>query len=174
MSVTPQQFQEMERRVTKTRAPIPDPEASRAAGAWPWPILPLQAFTVLEFDYAGTPVGKPRMSQRDKWRKRPVVLRYRAFADGLRAAAGPLPAQQPDAVFVTALISMPMSWSKKKQLSMNGKPCRSRPDIDNIIKAIADSLFDEDCCIWLALAVKYWCLAGGDGLNVKVLYAKPG
>ena len=31
-----------------------------------------------------TPVSKPRMTQRDKWKKRPCVLRYRAYCDALR------------------------------------------------------------------------------------------
>ena len=30
------------------------------------------------------PVAKPRMTQSDKWRERPAVVKYRAFADELR------------------------------------------------------------------------------------------
>ena len=29
-------------------------------------------------------MGKPRMTQRDKWKKRPCVLRYHAFRDKMR------------------------------------------------------------------------------------------
>ena len=31
--------------------------------------------------YDITPVPKPRQTQRDKWKRRDVVMRYRAFAD---------------------------------------------------------------------------------------------
>ena len=35
-------------------------------------------------EYPIIPLGKPRMTQRDKWAKRPAVLRYRAFKDECR------------------------------------------------------------------------------------------
>ena len=38
-----------------------------------------------------TPIGKPRMTQRDRWKKRPPVVRYHAFKDQLRACLVPLP-----------------------------------------------------------------------------------
>lgn len=31
--------------------------------------------------YIITPVPKPRQTQADKWKQRPAVMRYRAFAD---------------------------------------------------------------------------------------------
>ena len=34
--------------------------------------------------YDITPCPKPRQTQSDKWKKRPPVLRYRAFADEVR------------------------------------------------------------------------------------------
>lgn len=33
------------------------------------------------------PLPKPRMTQRDRWAKRPAVLRYRAFCDEVRLRA---------------------------------------------------------------------------------------
>lgn len=36
-------------------------------------------------EYPIVPVPKPRMTQRDKWQKRPAVMRYRAFCDEVRA-----------------------------------------------------------------------------------------
>ncbi|WP_336242107.1 RusA family crossover junction endodeoxyribonuclease [Enterobacter cloacae] len=32
--------------------------------------------------YIITPVGKPRMTRRDKWKQRPPVMRYRMAMDG--------------------------------------------------------------------------------------------
>ncbi len=51
-------------------------------------------------------VGKPRMTQRDKWKKRPCVLRYRAFADELRLKVGPID-RVPYCVSWSAYIAMP-------------------------------------------------------------------
>lgn len=169
MAITPEQFRSLEVRLQKnqkTVAPLP------TTGLWPWPCLPLAEFTLREFDFHGPPVGKPRMTQRDVWKKRPIVLRYHVFKDALRAAAGEMP-PGPDAVIVTAHVPMPPSWSKKKQAELAGKPCRQKPDWDNIGKAVCDTLFEEDACIWCGATVKYWCPAGQEGLNVKVLYAKP-
>jgi Holliday junction resolvase RusA-like endonuclease len=136
-----------------------------------WPVLALARFTVREFCCRGTPVGKPRMTRRDKFLHRPCVMRYRAFADGLREAAGSLPGA-PDILLVTAHVPMPPSWSGKKKGQMQGQPCRQTPDWDNIGKAVSDALFAQDSSIWLGLTAKYWCRAEEARVQVKILYAK--
>ena len=40
---------------------------------------------ILYFSVKGTPVPKPRMSQRDRWQHRPAVARYREYVDEIRA-----------------------------------------------------------------------------------------
>lgn len=167
----------MERRLERPRVASAAAAAEfvgiRSAACFvpPCPSLPDQ-YTTTEFFYYGNPLGKPRMTQRDKFRKRPCVLRYRAFADGLRAAAGEL-APDPAAVLVTAFLAMPQSWSQRKQAEMNGAACRSRPDGDNIFKACADALFGEDSCIWISYVAKFWTLPGQECLRVKIFYVKP-
>ncbi len=84
-------------------------------------------------EYAITPVPKPRMTQRDKWKKRPVVLRYHAFKDEVRAAGVELEESGQHIIFV---LPMPKSWSKKKQREMVGKPHQQKPDKDNLEKAL--------------------------------------
>jgi Holliday junction resolvase RusA-like endonuclease len=177
MPITQQAYEIMRRRTERNRrviadpAPAPAPEpAPEPTNAWPWPALPPCHFTVHEFDYLGDPVGKPRMTQRDRWQKRPCVLRYRAFADALREAAGS-PPPNPDMVMVDAHIAMPASWSDKKKRAMAGKPCRSTPDHDNISKACCDVLFKQDAGIWLGLTVKFWAFL--PSLHVKILYVQP-
>jgi Holliday junction resolvase RusA-like endonuclease len=176
MGVTPEQFREMELRSEANRhkglAVRSSPaHISTLVTEWPWPLLPLAKYVTTEFVFQGKPIGKPRQTHRDQWQKRPCVLRYRAFADAIRAAAGNLP-PEPDIVLVTAYIPMPPSWSKKKKDALAGQPCRQKPDWDNIGKACCDALFDEDACIWLGLTAKYWCREGQERLSVKVLYAK--
>lgn len=73
----------------------------------------------MNFSYDITPVPKPRQTQRDRWKKRGSVLRYRNFADEVRLMKVPLPEAGAHIIFH---IPMPMSWSKKKKAEMNGKP----------------------------------------------------
>ena len=103
------------------------------------------------------PVPKPRMTQRDKWAKRPSVLRYRDFCDKLRQHNAILNASGSEIIFV---IPMPKSWSEKKKAEMAHKPHQQRPDIDNLVKAVLDALHDEDCHIWSITATKIWGYCG--------------
>lgn len=114
-------------------------------------------------------MGKPRMTQRDKWKKRPCVIRYRLYCDKIREAAGTIP-ENPLAVHIKAFIGMPGSWSKKKKVEMIGMRHRAKPDWDNIGKAICDALFDEDSCIAVGIAEKFWCMEGQDRTEVRVIY----
>src|SRR5579885_810451 len=116
---------------------------------------------VISFLVVGDPMGKPRMTQRDVWKKRPVVLRYRDYCDRIREAAPTaLPSMDVYAVEVTAHIAMPQSWSLKKKAAMDGEICRQRPDWDNIGKAVCDALFKEDSGIADGRTIKFWCLEG--------------
>jgi Holliday junction resolvase RusA-like endonuclease len=102
-----------------------------------------------------TPIGKPRMTQRDKWKKRPCVVKYRAFADELRAKVGPIEGK-PSCVSWIAYIPMPKSWSKKKREAMHLQLHDQKPDRDNIDKAILDTLFEDDKSIAAGEIVKVW------------------
>lgn len=162
-----------QRASVKRAAPVAEPAQSGSPGSVePFLQLNLGLFTVREFTAAVKPVGKPRMTRRDKFRQRPIVMRYREFADNLRAAVGELP-PNPDIVLVTAFTTMPTSWSERKKVLYDGKPCRQKPDWDNIAKAVCDALFEDDSCIWLGLTAKYWCRAGQEKVQLKILYAKP-
>ena len=108
--------------------------------------------------YDITPVPKPRMTQRDKWQKRPAVLRYREFCDQVRAAGIEIKQQGSE---ITFYLPMPKSWSKKKRQEMDGQPHKQKPDLDNIIKALLDAVHDEDCEVWSLAAEKRWSEKGG-------------
>lgn len=101
-----------------------------------------------------TPMGKPRMTQRDKWKKRPVVMRYRDFCDELRLLMRDFPL--PDAISLQFVMPMPKSWSKKKRAALNGKPHQQRPDGDNLAKAVLDALYAEDSTIHTLHITKTW------------------
>lgn len=57
---------------------------------------------------------------------------------------------------ITFFMPMPKSWSKKKKKQFHGFLCQSRPDLDNLLKAFADSLTSEDKYIANISATKRW------------------
>jgi Holliday junction resolvase RusA-like endonuclease len=121
------------------------------------------------FVVPGPPMGKPRMTQRDKWQKRPAVLRYRDYCDRIRAASKTLP-KDVYGVIVQAHIAMPDSWSKKKKEEHCGTAHRQRPDWDNIAKSVGDALFKEDSVLAGGTCWKYWCRSGDERTVIRVLY----
>ena len=102
------------------------------------------------------PMGKPRMTQRDKWAKRPAVLRYRSFADEIRLRVGNKIPGDIYRLSWVAYLPMPKSWSKKKKAEMAGQPNRQKPDLDNICKGIYDSLLKDDSGIAFGCMEKRW------------------
>lgn len=107
------------------------------------------------------PVGKPRQTQSDRWKKRPVVMRYRAYADELREKWSQETEEAvPDSLFLIFQIPMPGSWSAKKKAAMMGTPHQQKPDIDNLVKAFLDALCEDDSYVWRVVAVKQWAYTG--------------
>lgn len=109
-----------------------------------------------------TPVAKPRQTRADVWKKRPAVMKYRAFADKLRAEAkrtGLVPVA--DGMEMIFYLPMPASWSKKKRQKMSHAPHQQKPDLDNLVKAVFDALCADDSHIWRLRGVsKRWAHEG--------------
>lgn len=101
----------------------------------------------------GAPIGKPRMTRSDKWRKRPCVMKYRAWADHARLCVlqqvGKLPpAAQVIQLQMVAQFEPPLKIGRRKlhaneRAVMYGLPHREKPDWDNIAKC-QDSLYEDD------------------------------
>jgi Holliday junction resolvase RusA-like endonuclease len=104
------------------------------------------------------PFPKPRMTARDKWKGRPVVLRYNGWKDALRIELAKLGINDLPAAYIhfTFHVSMPDSWSAKKRNEQDGKPHLCRPDIDNYLKAILDCIWVNDSHIWDIRGTKIW------------------
>ena len=113
------------------------------------------------------PIGKPRMTQRDRWKQRPVVLKYHSFCDILRLYSAPF--QKTESLTMIFEVPMPKTWSKKKKIQMEGKPHQSKPDIDNLVKAVLDAFFEEDKQIYRIKAAKFWKVKGS--ILIKEDYA---
>lgn len=103
-------------------------------------------------EYTITPVAKPRMTQSDKWNKRPACMKYWAFRDECRGKA----LEIPDKSRVCFIIPFPKSWSQAKREEMYYQPHTQKPDIDNLIKAVLDAVYDDDSTISEIHAKKIW------------------
>lgn len=103
------------------------------------------------------PLPKPRMTQKDRWAKRPAVMRYRTFCDEVRLKRLQLPS---NGSHVTFVLPMPASWSKKKRAASAGQPHQQKPDVDNLMKALMDALYDDDSGVWDVRISKIWGESG--------------
>lgn len=118
----------------------------------------------LSFVVPGPPIGKPRMTQQDKWKvgskARPCVAKYRNWADLCRLSFREVGGMPESAIVMdlswVAMFVPPRTWSKKKKLAAIGTIHRSKPDRDNIDKAVLDSLFKDDSGIGGGTIEKYW------------------
>ena len=118
---------------------------------------------IITISINGDPPGKPRMTQRDKWAKRPCVVRYREWCDkARRVLEGPLPpSKMVESLEITAFFDVPKSWTKKRKVQAIGTPHRAKPDLDNIFKAVSDVFWpDDDSGIAVATTKKIWSERG--------------
>lgn len=123
----------------------------------------------IKFTIFGDPVGKPRQTRSDKWKKRPCVMRYRSWADIARASV-------PKSVDLglyreisfIAWIGFPKSYSKKRMALLFGSPHFEKPDVDNVAKSLLDALFPEDKNIWKFSGEKRWDDCGGARIEVEL------
>lgn len=103
-----------------------------------------------------TLMGKPRMTRRDKWQKRPAVMRYRAICDEMRLSGLKLPTR----FVLIAFLPMPASWSKREKAAMSGQPHQVKPDSDNVTKLAMDALSPSDEHHWDGRCIKLWGYSG--------------
>ena len=121
----------------------------------------MRQLVVIDID----PCPKPRLTQRDKIPRlqTPAAKRYFQWKQAFQLQLKKRSIKKIDHdgfVQVEFHISVPNSWSKKKKLKMHGEAHRSRPDIDNLLKALLDSVYSEDAKIYSIKAKKIWSHVG--------------
>ncbi len=119
--------------------------------------------------YEITPITKPRMTQRDKWKGRKCVLDYFRYRDRVKELGIDVKDGGTHIVFV---VPMPASWSKKRKVQFNGLPhCGTlnkakANDFDNLCKALTDAIFykhpgfKDDSHVWDVRISKLWGCRG--------------
>lgn len=118
---------------------------------------------IKHYDIPVNPNTKPRMTKRDKWKHRPCVDQYYGFKDQIKLHANLLGLQTlPDSIeSLIFVIQMPESWSEVKKMKHDRMPHKQKPDCDNFLKALMDSLCKEDKSIWhFGLLEKRWGRTG--------------
>lgn len=110
-----------------------------------------------------TPMGKPRMTQSDKWKKRPIVMKYRAFENEVVLQAKQQGYELTEVLNAKFVIPYPKSYLKKngelrKRFAhlTEGTPHKLKPDVDNLVKAIMDSLSKDDRFVHTINCNKVW------------------
>jgi Holliday junction resolvase RusA-like endonuclease len=105
----------------------------------------------------GPAMGAVRQTQADRWKQRPAVLAYRAWCDLARACAGVVPpAECVEEIRITAYYVPPESWSKRQRAAAIGGKMRTKPDWDNIGKAVCDALWKQDEALGDAVVKRRW------------------
>ena len=113
--------------------------------------------------YDITPTTKPRMTQKDKWKGRACVLKFFRFRDRVKELGITIPDSRSHVIFV---VPMPESWSDKKKHAFNASAHQGaldktvKNDLDNLQKALFDSMFKDDSHIWDVRMSKIWGYTG--------------
>lgn len=110
--------------------------------------------------YPIEPTPAPRQSRRDSWDPSKAVQAYRAFRD--EVAWRKLELYEPF-FHVVFLIPVFPSWWAKKQRDHYGQPHESKPDADNLAKALIDAVHrhDDDAHRWTYATSKLWSPSPG-------------
>ena len=142
------------------------PETRAAANAAPWAREPVperepyrgKPDQLGRMVYPIKPVAKPR--PRVTANGTYVPKEYKTFKRTVKAYGVLLPAEGYHVIFV---LPMPRSWSKTKKAAMYGTKHESKPDRDNLEKALLDACMAEDSAAWDGRTSKIW---GYEGLIV--------
>ena len=94
------------------------------------------------FEILGQPVAKqrPRMARNGRVYTPAKTVAFEKAVRSIAAPHFPAPLHGPVKVTVWATFQPPVSWTKKKTAANMNRPHTQRPDLDNIAKAICDSL----------------------------------
>lgn len=114
----------------------------------------------------GDPVGKPRQTRRDRWKIRPCVAQYRAWADLARLTVWGKTHKKtltkPTMLTVRAFFTPP---AKEHRVGPHTVKC----DADNILKSVMDALFLNDQMVYKASIEKLWSDGSSPRVEVEIV-----
>lgn len=127
----------------------------------------------IKFTIPGPPVPKPRMTQADKWQKRPCVVKYWQWAETARMSflqvypGVELPGC-PSTIVMRFYLPFPPSYSMKKRRMLAGALHRETPDLLNLGKAAEDALWPQDKGLAREVLSKWWDDGGGPRTEIEI------
>ncbi|MFW6272887.1 MAG: RusA family crossover junction endodeoxyribonuclease [bacterium] len=120
----------------------------------------------LSFTIPGQPKGKgrPRFARRGKFVTTYTDKKTMSFENKVKSTYIDIPSkpdgpiEDPIEADIKFKLQIPTSLSKKKQILLEGTPCKKKPDLDNLIKSLLDGLngvaFIDDSQIYSIAARK--------------------
>jgi Holliday junction resolvase RusA-like endonuclease len=145
--------EEYRRRLTKPRQypppPIFTPDVYAASGR--------------EYIIEIEPMGAPRVTRSSRFGNTKIagaIARYDALKARIKNDCALLGYQLTGVLKIRFELSMPASWSGKKKDLHRGRPHQSKPDIDNMVKAVADAFGGDDSHVHTLQATKVWADTG--------------
>ena len=101
------------------------------------------------------PQSKPRLTHQGRFSQ--TAKRYYAYCDALRALATAQRYTPGETLSLTFVLPMPASWTKTQRRARNGQPHQQKPDLDNLIKAFKDALYQNDAIVYAyGMMQKMW------------------
>ena len=138
-----------------------------------------QPMTATTFEILGQPVAKqrPRMTRNGRAYTPAKTVAFERVVRGIAAPYFPAPFHGPVRLTIWATFKPPVSWTKKKTATNMNRPHIQRPDIDNIAKAVCDSLngvaFKDDSQIAAISARKVWGPIARTVVSVEAITEQP-
>lgn len=125
----------------------------------------------------GTPVPKPRMTQRDKWLPSKPTQRYRHWADHVRLVVGQsirAPYHSPVAICAKFLMPLPKSLSDLEKRRRLALPHTQKPDLKNLVAGLEDALnrvaWTDDAVIYEYRDTNKSWTKERQGLTILIIY----
>ena len=135
------------------------------------------SFFNLQKVFQVTPVGKPRMTQQDKWRTDPLhpdpkkrqrkcVTKYWDYKRMIKMQAGDFVMPRMNVWIIFYIPMTQKTWSDAKKELKNLKIHDQKPDKDNLEKALTDSLMDDDKKLADSRISKLWCMPENERIEI--------
>lgn len=105
-----------------------------------------------------TPIGKPRMTRRDKWAKTRTkqANKYMVFRNQLEWLLKEQNFELGYGIKIIFLLPFKKNWSKGQCELMRGQPHLEKPDADNMLKAFIDVACKRDEKVYNKDVHKFW------------------
>lgn len=103
-------------------------------------------------------IGYVRRTRADKWKKRPIVMKYYHYKNLLSFLLNRMNYKQEKELNILFLLPIPQSLSSKKREELHLTQHNKKPDLDNLVKAFLDTATKQDNYISKVNAVKLYSL----------------